>query len=131
MGMTFTFGAYKNLIQNLRENGYQFSDYHNYDVFENPCILRHDIDCSLDKALCFAKIESDLGVKSTYFVLIASDFYNVLSVRSKSILSEIKKMGHEIGLHFDETAYGELNDTDMVEAILEERNLLETVVRGG
>lgn len=129
--MTFANESYRILIKALQENGYQISDYHNYVKFENQCILRHDIDYSLERALCFAEIEKELGVKSTYFVLVRSDFYNPFSLKSKSILMKICDLGHEIGLHFDEAAYGELNVDAMIKAILHERDMLQDVIRGG
>ena len=68
-------------------------------------ILRHDIDYSLEQAVKLARIEKDLGVRSTYFVLLSSDFYNPASSSSYRYLHEILDLGHDIGLHFDETAY--------------------------
>ena len=53
-------------------------------------ILRHDIDYSLDKAVALAELERELGVSSTYFVLLTSEFYNLLS---KDNLSKISKIG--------------------------------------
>lgn len=70
-------------------------------------ILRHDIDTSIEKAVCLAELEHELGVRSTYFVLLTSDFYNVASKRSMDGLHRIQEAGHDIGLHFDEMAYPE------------------------
>ena len=126
--MTFTFDSYKNLIQAIRESGYQFADYHNFNNFENPCILRHDIDYSLERALNFARLEEDLSVKSTYFVLVTSDFYNPLSNKSRTIIKTIKKYGHEIGLHFDEVSYKELNKESIVDAIKKECSILQEII---
>ena len=129
--MQFTFEAYRDLVNTCRNSGYTFADYQDYDFGENPCILRHDIDYSLEKSLRFAEFEHYLGVKSTYFVLISSDFYNVFSKKNGEILREIQGMGHEIGLHFDETAYGNLDSDSMISAILREKDLLQDIVRGG
>lgn len=55
------------------------------------------------------------GVKSTYFVLLTSDFYNVFSGTSKKGLEKIRSLGHEIGLHFDEMQYENGNgDLDFI-----------------
>ena len=126
--MTFSYDTYKKLIQILKENGYQFSDYHNYSNVLYPCILRHDIDYSLERAVHFAEIEKGLGVKSTYFVLVKSDFYNPFSIKSRYLLKTINDCGHEIGLHFDEVAYGQIDNNSMIAAIQEEKKLLEMVL---
>lgn len=103
--MNFTYEAYAGLIEELRRNGYVFADYHNYDEFERCVILRHDIDTSINDALKLARLERELGVTSTYFVLLRTDAYNPASMESTAAIREIQGMGHEIGLHFDEKAY--------------------------
>ena len=103
--MNFTYRDYSALIGLLRENGYAFSSYVNYPGKGKCVILRHDIDYSLEQAVKLARIEKDLGVRSTYFVLLSSDFYNPASSSSYRYLHEILDLGHDIGLHFDETAY--------------------------
>ena len=103
--MNFTYTDYAALIDLLRENGYAFSSYVNYPGRGKCVILRHDIDYSLEQAVKLARIEKDLGVRSTYFVLLSSDFYNPASSSSYRYLHEILDLGHDIGLHFDETAY--------------------------
>ena len=103
--MQFTYKAYERLIGNLRNHGYQTVSYDNWEKAQRCVILRHDIDYDLDKAVKLAKIEMDLGVKSTYFVLLTSDFYNVFSKNAGDSLRTLKDCGHTIGLHFDEKRY--------------------------
>lgn len=45
--MGVTYDAYKNLIENIRKNGYQISNYHSFQEMEIPCILRRNVDFSL------------------------------------------------------------------------------------
>lgn len=125
--MEFTYDAYIKLIYAIRESGYTITDYHNCQNIKYPCILRHDIDYSIERAVRFAKLEKKLGIKSTYFVLVSSDFYNIFSSDVKEKLQELLGYGHEIGLHFDETAYTECREKDqkMIQYILAEKNLLE------
>ena len=103
--MNFTYKGYSALIDLLRENDYSFSSYINYPAKGKCVILRHDIDYSLEQAVKLARLEKELGVRSTYFVLLSSDFYNPASSSSYRYLHEILDLGHDIGLHFDETAY--------------------------
>jgi len=108
--MQFTYRAYENLINLLQHNKYIFCSYHNYFQHDNCVILRHDVDYSLEKALSMAHIERELGIKSTYFVLLSTDFYNIASKKCQSIIGKIYELGHEIGLHFDEAKYDTLDD---------------------
>lgn len=103
--MKFTYDSYRNLIQELRDHNYKITNYYCYKEKSRACILRHDVDQSLWKALEFAKFEAKLNVKSTYFILLTSDFYNVFSAKNKSIIHELSELGHTIGLHFDEVTY--------------------------
>lgn len=126
--MEFTYNAYQNLLECLEHNGYSVADYHNCDSVLHPCILRHDIDNSLEKAVKFAELEKKMAIKATYFVLITSDFYNVFSDKSRKLLQQIIDCGHEIGLHFDETVYDQtMLRGGIAEQILYEKELLESV----
>lgn len=125
--MEFTYDAYKNLIRLLKKNKYTITDYHDYVKAEYPCILRHDIDYSLDKAVRFSQMEAFMGVRSTYFVMLTNQFYNVLSRSARESLKELIACGHEIGLHFDETAYGQCSSEEWIDQILYEKELLENV----
>jgi hypothetical protein len=61
--------------------------------------LRHDMDDRLDAALRLAELESERGLRSTYFVLHSARYY-----RSESLvpaLLHLQKLGHEVGFHYD------------------------------
>ena len=45
----FTYQGYAGMILSLQQNGYEISDYHNWQYVERPAILRHDIDNSPEK----------------------------------------------------------------------------------
>ncbi|MBR4924270.1 MAG: hypothetical protein IKZ61_00795 [Prevotella sp.] len=122
----FTFKGYADLIDTLRKSGYEFADYHDYADFTRCVILRHDIDNSIEKALTIAELEHEQGVKSTYFTLLRTDFYNPASRKGLSGLKKIQSLGHEIGLHFDEMAYDELDDVEV--AIKHEAGVLSDII---
>lgn len=126
----FTYPAYKNLICMLKENGYEMAKYDSFKTKPKSCILRHDVDLSIGKALDMAEFESrECGVRSAYFVLATSSFYNIFHLESRKLLCRIMGNGHDIGLHFDETQY-ELNERKelYIECIQEELSLLEKAV---
>ena len=124
--MEFTYKGYRNLVKTLVDNGYQIADYHDWKHYPKCAILRHDIDNSIEKALKLAKVEYELGVKSTYFVLLSSDFYNPASKQSLKGLQQLRDYGHEIGLHYDEQAYDE--NVDVSTAIVNEARVMSDIL---
>ena len=90
----------------------------------NGLLLRHDVDLDIRPALRMAKIEHNLGISSTYFILISSDFYNPLSLPNRNRLKELVALGHEIGLHFDPTVYGETGPAQLQQKAEREASIL-------
>lgn len=130
--MIFTFDAYRKLIQLIKEKGYVVSDYQNYDNHKKSIILRHDVDNDLKKAVEMAEVENQIGVKSTYFVLLTSKFYNPLSKADRKMIKKIQEYGHDIGLHFDEANYefdGESwDEKELCKLILTEAEILSKCI---
>ena len=95
----FSYNEFKNLINMVQQN-LPIVDYK--DVNDNTkkfCVLRHDIEFSIDRAYKLAKIEKELGVVSTYTVQVRNNTYNALSEKNINLISKIKELGHHIGLH--------------------------------
>jgi hypothetical protein len=64
-------------------------------------------------------MEAGLGVQSTFFLLPHSAFYNLFEPEIKNIVLEIKRLGHNFGLHFDPTFYSDMiNDVEGFDDIL-------------
>lgn len=104
--MEYTYSAYRHLMRALRNNGYtpiRFCDVS--DRVEYPVIIRHDVDMDLQDAVKLARLEKQEDIKATYFVLLSSEYYNLLAGKNLKSVREILNLGHEIGLHFDITAY--------------------------
>ena len=89
----------------------------------NSFFIRHDIDFDLDKALVMANIENKIGVKSTFFIMVTCEYYNVLSVNSKKVINQIKSLGHEIGIHFDPSICN-----DYEKEFFDEVSVLENII---
>lgn len=89
--------------------------------------LRHDVDVSLSAALKMAKIEHEIGVKSTYFVLVSSRHYNSFDGKNSKIIKQISELGHELGLHYDVSQYGHRNE-DIVNSLTIEVQALESIL---
>lgn len=126
--MNFSYADYRNLINKLKASGYSFVNYGTCDEYEKCVILRHDIDYSLDKSVKMAQIEAEEGITSTYFVLLTSEFYNVLSSENIKKILTIYNLGHSIGLHFDEMNYTANEKISVEELIIKEAELLEKVL---
>ena len=127
--MKFTYEAYRALLALLREHGYAIRNYHNYLDTARCVILRHDIDNSLEQAVRLAELEAGEGVRSTWFVLLRTDFYNAASKAGREALRHIQSLGHEIGLHFDEASYvPALRPDEVVQDIIKECGLLSALL---
>lgn len=122
--MEFTIKAYLELLKILKKEGYNFCLYNESGKFGKSVIIRHDVDISIEKALEMAIIENKMGVKSTYFILLSTNFYNIFSKQSFKKLQEIILLGHEIGLHFDEKRYDIKNIDEMKRYIKIESSIL-------
>ena len=91
----------------------------------NNVILRHDIDFDIDYALEIAKIEYSLGVKSNFFFLLTSNFYNITNNQNINKIKNIKKLGHQVGIHFDPSNY---NDKGLIQALKNEKKIFEKIL---
>ena len=60
-------------------------------------ILRHDIDFSPAAALRLAEMEAARGVRATYFLLLNTFYYNLLSPEHTDVPRRIAELGHEVG----------------------------------
>lgn len=118
--------GYVALVRGFVSAGLQIVDFETFDANAGHLLLRHDIDLSLDAALTMAKAEHEQGWQATYFVMVSSPFYNILTPQAKSRLQDIRALGHEVGLHFDPTAYDTSDQLD--DHIVAEQSLLEQVI---
>lgn len=126
--MDFSYTGYIRLLSLLRQHAYETVDYHDYEGHPRCVILRHDIDTDLAQAVRFAELEAQEGVRSTYFVLLRTNFYNPASSGNLEQLHRIQALGHEIGLHFDEKVYPAGTPEETVQRILKEREVLSALL---
>jgi len=94
----------------------------------NSIILRHDVDFDIKAAYDLAKLEKDNEIKSTFFLMVTSYTYNPLSVENRSMIASINEWGFEIGLHFDPSIYGHINDAQLETKLNEETKVLSSVI---
>lgn len=99
MQLDFTLSIYRELLNSLMQNGYDFVRFDQYnEKYELPgkqVILRHDVDRIPVNALIMAKIEKELEIEACYY------FRSTKSVFITDIIKEISSLGHEIGYHYE------------------------------
>ena len=126
---SFTFDEYRVLLQ-LAKSNYHFVTYDaaNDSSKENIIFWRHDIDCSVHRALNLAYIEAQEGIIATYFVWLHSTFYHFFERKVMDKLQEILSLNHRIGLHFDCHYHRGLTAQTLPQKILQEAEMLEMVL---
>ena len=97
----FTLKHYKEIISLAKKKGYVFSDFFKKPTSRKRIYMRHDLDISLDSALRMAETENREGIKSTYFILIDSPYYNIFDEKCKKTIKRIRRLGHDIGIHYN------------------------------
>lgn len=115
----FSYPYYRKLIEAARAYATpcQFREVPSLAPEESHLLVRHDVDCCLDAALRFAEMEWEMGLRSTYFVMMQSLLYEVADNKAVHILTE---MGHEVGVHFDCPAEQDPEDEEGVQALVQE-----------
>lgn len=101
----FTYKGYLDLASALRDAGYSFAFFpHAPELLKSDapfCLMRHDVDLDLEKAVELSRVEAKAGIRATYFIFVGTDHYNAFSARGAAMVNEIIAHGHDIGLHFD------------------------------
>lgn len=119
----FSFKHYEEIIKSAEELGYEFIFFTQSGRYDKEIIIRHDVDVDIEYALEMAKFENALGLKSSYFIILTSRIYNVFDKDIIKKIYKIKELGHDIGIHFDETSYDILNITDLENAVHKEKEI--------
>ena len=99
----FTFDIYRKMLQELLDFGYEFITVEEYFTGEiepekKYLLMRHDVDRKPLNSLAMAKLESELGVRVTYY------FRTIKQTFKPEIIAKIASMGHEIAYHYESLA---------------------------
>ncbi|GGE41603.1 hypothetical protein GCM10011391_20470 [Pullulanibacillus camelliae] len=132
MSIPFTYEQYRSILKRMKKQGYHFIDFlkmNQVQPQDKAVILRHDIDFSLEKAVKMAKLEHELGITSTFFILIHSGFYNPLSLKSQSLLRTIHSYGHQFGLHFDDSLTEGTSEEELKAQIIHDAEFLAAILK--
>ncbi len=97
----YSMAGYRQLIGAAQHAGYQFASFVNRPSTSGRYLyLRHDVDFSLAAAVELAEANAALGVRGTFFVLLRSEIYNVLSPWSMDRIRDLERLGQEVALHY-------------------------------
>jgi peptidoglycan/xylan/chitin deacetylase (PgdA/CDA1 family) len=129
--VAFTHDWYRRFLRRLQADGYEFRPF-SAPLADGDVVLRHDVDLSIDRAVEMARIEAEMGIESTYFVLLTSSLYNPFEADCRDAINEIASLGHDVALHFSTHLYWTDDDSPTASAIerhvRQERAILETIV---
>lgn len=128
MKCNFSLSHYFKTLEKARKLGYDIIPLKDKDSLHSKkyIILRHDVDYSIDYAYRLGIMEAKRKIKSSYFILLHSLFYNPFSpinIKKIKILSKY----HEIGLHYEVEVIPK-EPRKAMETILAEIKLLEKII---
>ena len=129
MSLEFSSDGYLRLLDRLASRGYKTLTFGELGSRTGSlvCLLRHDVDASTDFAVRMAELEAARGVRSTYFVMLRSTLYNLLSRQACADVRRIIDLGHEVGLHFDASHPAAAQAPSLAGQISREMELLSSV----
>ncbi len=98
--MLFTFDNYRRLVASLvgrRLTVVTVAGFFESRPTDRFFVLRHDVEWDPYKALDLARLESSLGIASTYY------FHGPHRARvfNVTVMREVEAMGHEVGYHYE------------------------------
>lgn len=117
----FSFDEYRNILRSGKNRWRTFEEADTNRFL----IMRHDVEFSLERALALGKIECEFDVNSTFNFQVYCDLYNIFSPDAKSVLQELRHMGHTVGLHLYVSHVGLGSKDDVLEELSVQRKLLE------
>ncbi len=121
----FTLKNYGKMLCIAKQN-YEFSTYSSIPWGKRFILWRHDCDFSLNRARELASIEAAEGVKTTYFLNLHSEFYNLFEKSQHSLVTDIISMGHDVGLHFQTNFYKSfVNEAELENSLSSEITTLQ------
>lgn len=126
----YTHRWYRVFLERLQSSGYRFRSFDDR-LTDGDLVVRHDVDLSVGAAVEMARIEADLGIQSTYFLLVTSPLYNVFERETRERIAELEALGHDVGVHFSTHQYWPADarptDADLLRAVRREQAALAAV----
>ena len=102
-------GDYSQFLKSFLDKGYVFKTFDSQITPKKNIILRHDVDFDVQHAEELSILEDKMGIKSIYFFLLRSSFYNILDKKNIESIKSIQDKGHQISIHFDNSLYEDVH----------------------
>lgn len=93
MKRDFTLKKYKELLLAIGPGDWTVRSY--LSNRNQRAIIRHDVDRPPKNVLEMAKLESNLGIETTYYIRVKKKLFD------RKIISQVKELGHEVGYHYE------------------------------
>jgi hypothetical protein len=100
---SFTLQHYEDTLKDFLKYGYELDNSCLKNSSSKDLQLVHDIDFDPELTVKIAKIEKEVGAKSTFFFRLKAANYNLLSIKNVKIVHDLIKMGHNVGLHYEQS----------------------------
>lgn len=126
MPNAFSYSEYMSIIEYYKLN-HSIMDFSHVSIeTEQYCVIRHDVEFSVDRALSLAQFESNvLDINSTYLFQIRNNCYNLASDVNLEKIYAIHALGHKVGLHIHLGLA--CKDDELNDYILNEAQLFEAL----
>jgi len=94
--LDFTLDKYQELCNVMAETFtvYTVSEYLSEKPGGKIAVVRHDVDRKIKNSLNMAKLEHEMGIRTSYYFRYPSTF-------KPDLIKKIRDLGHEIGYHYE------------------------------
>lgn len=118
----FSYEEYKSVVKAFASR----ATLYNADMPKSFALIRHDVEFSVDRAHKIALIDRSIGLRSTFFFQVRSAAYNPFSIPDAGKITDISRMGCEVGLHFYVSHIKENDWPHLEEDLDSQRKLFES-----
>jgi len=119
---SWTYNQYSSIVEKHLHRICDFTDAPDRQTFT---ILRHDIEFSTESALSLAYFDSEIGAESSFFFQVASESYNLASIKNLKNFQHIVDLGAHVGAHVLIPDMSEQSEDYMTEQISRQTYLME------
>ena len=131
--MAYSLAAYRDILAGAQVRGARFAAFAEAPGSTSGSgviYLRHDVDYSLGMAVELAEVNAALGVAGTFFLLLRSPVYNLLSYASQPYLQRLQQLGQRLGFHVAPPLDGPVTAESMAGVVRDEFDLVARHVSG-
>jgi hypothetical protein len=114
----FSQAGFLALLQALAAAGYRFARFDQPAAApgERVVFLRFDVDISPGDARELGRLVHERGLVANFFFQLNAEIYTLLASATLEVIEELRRWGHGVGLHIDETLLGD-DETVMVRTL--------------